>query len=95
MFRSEAENSVGALEEDRGMAGLLLPQLAGHVVVGTDDFRDCLSFPEGDGPLRRHARHGLPVPLWPKPRRAVGKCWAGSRTASDRAMPAEPGAASR
>src|SRR5947209_14512744 len=48
MLGSEAESSVVALEEHTGLTGLLFPQLAGHVVVGADDFRDCLSFPEGD-----------------------------------------------
>ncbi len=48
MLGSEAVNSVVALEEHTGLTGLLFPQLAGHVVVGADDFRDCLSFPEGD-----------------------------------------------
>src|SRR5947209_20357492 len=48
MLGSEAESSVVALEEHTGLTGLFFPELAGHVVVGADDFRDHLSFPEGD-----------------------------------------------
>jgi hypothetical protein len=48
MLRSEAENSVVPFEEHTGLTGLLFVELAGHVVVGADDFRDCLTFPEGN-----------------------------------------------
>ena len=48
MLASDAENPIVAQEQHPGLAGLLFPQLARHIVVGANQFRDDLSIPEGD-----------------------------------------------
>ena len=48
MVALQTENTVVALEVHPGSIGILFPELAGHVVVGADQFRDCISLSEAD-----------------------------------------------
>ncbi len=48
MVAFQTENTIVALEVHPGSIGILFPELAGHVVVGADQFRDCISLSEAD-----------------------------------------------